>query len=198
MSDIGEWVKLLGGLAGLTALAWRMWDEFSSYLRIAVKAESPKDDWVTVLTTVDNKGSRAKDLSYAFLLLGPEGESPVESAQIIARKLGHDSMPRYTNDLWTLRVEVPVYADGRALIALVFFYLENVRIGDETLTYRVPVDLRQLKAGLPYSVRFFVFPKRRLHRSTHDCFVTGSAVFGEKGTPVRRDDVSGRIGEMAL
>ena len=28
MNDIGEWIKLLGGLAGLAALAWRLVDEF--------------------------------------------------------------------------------------------------------------------------------------------------------------------------
>jgi len=61
MNDLTEWIKLLGGLAGLTALAWRIVDEFGSYLRIAVKAEVPKDGWVTVLTTVDNKGNRPKE-----------------------------------------------------------------------------------------------------------------------------------------
>ena len=171
MNDIGEWIKLLGGLAGLAALAWRIVDEFGSYLRIAVKADLPKDDWVTVLATVDNKGNRPKDVSYAFLLVGPESESPMESARIVARKVGYDGVLRYTNDLANLSLEAPVYADGRAFIPLVFFYSENVRIGDETLTYRVPVDVRQLRAGLPYAVRFFVFPKGRLHRSTHDCFV---------------------------
>jgi len=171
MNNIGEWIKLLGGLAGLAALAWRIVDEFGSYLRITVKADAPKDGWVTVLTTVDNKGNRPTDVSYAFLLVGPESESPVESARIVARKVGYNGVLRYTNHLADLNLGEPVYADGRAFIPLVFFYSENVRIGDETLTYRVPVDVRQLTAGLPYSARFFVFPQWRLHRSTHDCFV---------------------------
>lgn len=175
MNEIGEWIKLLGGLAGLAALAWRLLDEFGSYVRIAVKAEASKDGWVTVLTTVDNKGNRAKDLSYAFLLLGPENESPVESANVIAKKVKYDGILRYTNDFYVLGLDSEVYADGRAFIPLTFFYSENIRVGDETLTYRVPIDVRQLNAGVPYSVRFFVFPKGRLHRSTHDCFVTDRA-----------------------
>jgi len=172
MNDLTEWIKLLGGLAGLTAQAWRIVDEFGSYLRIAVKAEVPREGWVTVLTTVDNKGNRPKDVSYAFLLVGPESESPVESASVVARAVGYDGVLQYTNHLGNLRLKAPVYAGGRAFIPLVFFYSENVRIGDETLTYRVPVEVGQLSAGLPYSVRFFVSPQGRLHRSTHDCFVT--------------------------
>jgi hypothetical protein len=172
MNDIVEWIKLLGGLAGLAALAWRFIDEFGSYLRITVEAQVPKDGWVTVLTIVDNKGNRPKDLSYAFLLAEPESESPVESATIIAKKAGYNGTLRYTNDFWKLRPAGPVYEDGRAFIPLGFFYSENVRIGDETLTYRAPIDVGHLGAGLPYAVRFFVFPKGRLHRSTHDCFVT--------------------------
>ena len=50
MNDFGEWIKLLGGIAGLAALAWRMLDEFGAYLRISVKAEAPRDGWVTILT----------------------------------------------------------------------------------------------------------------------------------------------------
>lgn len=126
-----------------------------------------------MLTTVDNKGNWPKDVSNAFLLVGPEGETPLESGGVVARAVGYDGVLRYTNHLGRLNLEAPVYADGRAFIPLVFFYRENVRVGDETLTYRVPVDVRQLRAGLPYSVRFFVFSKGRLHRSTHDCFVTG-------------------------
>jgi len=54
MTHIVEWIKLIGGLAGLAALAWRVVDEFGTYLRISVKAETPNDGWVTILTTVDN------------------------------------------------------------------------------------------------------------------------------------------------
>ena len=154
MNDIGEWIKLLGGLAGLAALAWRIVDEFGSYLRIAVKADVPKDGWVTVLTTVGNKGNRPKYLLNAFLLVGPESEGPVESARIVAPAVGCKGEFQSPNDLWKLRAYAPVYANGRAFIPLVFFYLENVRIEDETLTYRVPVDVRQLRAGLPYAGSF--------------------------------------------
>jgi hypothetical protein len=69
-----EVIKTLGGIAGIVALVWRGWDEFGSHLRISIKVDGPQNGWVTALTTVDNKGNRAKDISYAFLLIGPESE----------------------------------------------------------------------------------------------------------------------------
>ena len=74
-----------GGIAGVVALLWRAWDEFGSHLRISIKVDGPKDGWVTVLTTVDNKGNRPKDISYALLLLGPEAESPLDTARLLAK-----------------------------------------------------------------------------------------------------------------
>jgi len=172
MSGMFEWIKLIGGLAGLAALVWRVVDEFGIYLRISVKAETPNDGWVTILTTVDNQGNRRKDLSYACLLLGPQDERPVESARFVAEAIGHIGQLVFTNDLANLCPSKAVYAQGRALIPLTFFYSENIRIGDETLTYRAAVKIANLEPGIPYAVRFFVFPEGRLHRSTHDCFVT--------------------------
>ncbi|SRR6266404_443746 len=174
MTDIVEWIKLLGGIAGLAVFGWRLIDEFGSYLRISVNAEMPKNGWVTILSTVDNKGNRAKSLSYACLLLGPESESPLETATVVAKAVGYKGDIRFTNDIQDLRPEGPVYADGRVLIPLTFFYSENIRIGDQTLTYRAPKDIRRLITELPYAVRLFVFPERRLHRSTQDCFLTES------------------------
>ncbi len=165
---------MLGGIAGLAAFAWRMLDEFGAYLRISVKAEAPTDGWVTILTSVDNKGNRSKDLSYACLLVGPENESPLVTAQEVAEVADYSGDLQYTNDLSNFRPTSSVYADGRVLIPLPFYYSESIRVGDETLTYRSPLDVRQLRAGVPYSVRFFVFAKNRFHRSTHDCFITKS------------------------
>jgi hypothetical protein len=171
MNDIGEWIKILGGVAALAVLIWRIIDEFGSYLRIAVKAEEPKEGWVTVLTTVDNKGNRPKNLSYAFLLIGPETEGPLESANVVAPEIGYDRPLNKTNEFRNLRSKAPVYVDGRAFIPLPFYYSENIRIGDETLTYRAPLRTQRLTPGLPYAVRLFVFPKCGYHRSTHDCFL---------------------------
>jgi hypothetical protein len=171
MSNALEWLKVLGGIAGLVALVWRFFDEFGAYLRIVVAVDAASTGPVSVLTTIDNKGNRAKDVSYAFLLLGPEEESPVKSANVIRRSIGLDGEIQFTNELENLVVTSTIYADGRALIPLPFYYLENVSIGDETLTYRAPIQVRSLTDRTYYSVRLYVFGPRRLHRSTQDCFL---------------------------
>lgn len=173
MPNIAEIVKTLGALAGVAALVWRFVDEFGSYLRISVSVDGPQGDWFTVLTTIDNKGNRPKDLANAFLLIGPEAESPIQTALYVIRSAGRVEMLAFTNDLAEIFLPSTTYSNGRAIIPLTFYCFENTRIGDETLTYRAPLSAVDLLPG-PYAVRFFVFPKNRLHRSTQDCFVNAA------------------------
>ncbi|MDP3010786.1 MAG: hypothetical protein Q8N30_17175 [Methylococcales bacterium] len=56
-----ELAKFLGGIAGVVALVWRIFDEFSGYLRIGLKTEQVKNGWIFVLTTIENKGNRPKN-----------------------------------------------------------------------------------------------------------------------------------------
>jgi hypothetical protein len=171
MAQFFEVLKTLGGIAGIVALIWRGWDEFGSHLRISIRVDGPKDGWVTALTTVDNKGNRPKDISYALLLLGPEPESPLDTARLLAKVSGYHGRLDSTNDLAHFIIDGSVSQDDRSIIPIAFYYSENIDIADETLTYRIPIPIKNLRPGLAYSVRFFLFPARRLHRSTHDCFV---------------------------
>ena len=144
--------------------------EFGSYLRISVSVDGPQDDWFTFLTTIENKGNRPKYLANAFLLVGPEAESPVQTALHVIRSVGNLEMLAFTNDLAEIRLPSTTYCKGRAIIPLTFYYSENVRIGDEILTYRAPLSATKLSPG-PCAVRFFIFQKGRLLRSTQDCFI---------------------------
>jgi hypothetical protein len=170
--DALDILKLGGGLAGLVALAWRVVDEFGSHLRISVKVDGPKDGWITVLTSVENKGNRRKDIAYALLVIGPISESPVETAQILARILEYKGRLNFTNDLSEFVLDKSEIHQSRAMIPLSFYYQENISIADETLTYRVPVPIKDWETQAPYAVRFFLFPRNRLHRSTQDSFVS--------------------------
>lgn len=171
MTEFYEWMKILGALAGFAAFMWRLLDEAISYLRISVKADGPSEGWASALTSVENKSSRPKKLKYTFLLVGPEEECPLETAQYLLKCMDSTIALHCTNDLLMMRACAPVYSEGRALIPLPFYYSENVGIGDETLTYRAVIDASRLLGGKPYSVRFFLFEDGRLHRTTHDSFV---------------------------
>jgi hypothetical protein len=174
MPDFSEILKTLGALAGVAAFAWRLVDEFGAYLRISLKIEASANGWVTVLTCVENRSNRAKDISYALLLVGPESESPLATAALLEATIKSGRQLQFTNDLAHLRVEGPVFVQGRGLIPLPYYFSENVAIGDETLTYRVPIPVDGLSPGTPYSVRFFLFAEGRLHRSTQECFITAA------------------------
>lgn len=174
MDTIIDIVGLIGGLLGIIAFLWRVTDQFQSYLHLALHVKYDKGSGiVTALATVENKGTRRKNLDYALLLIGPELESPIKTAQEIAVVEGIDVQISSTNDVVEyLRRDKPIYTDtGRALIPLPFFYSEQVRIADETLTYKTLIDQAKMKKGEPYAVRFFIAEKRRLHRSTQDLFV---------------------------
>jgi hypothetical protein len=167
-----EAIKLIGGILGIVAFSWKIIDEFGSYLRIAVKAEKDNQGILTALATVENKGIRRKKITYALVLVGPESENPVKTAAMLATEASSGAQINYTNDIEHLKTDKPVFADeGRAIIPLPFFYSEQVAIGDEQLTYRCFIDTKNMQKGKPYSIRFFVFGKGRLHRSTQDMFV---------------------------
>lgn len=138
-----------------------------------MKVDGPKDGWITVLTTVENKGTRSKRLDYALLLIGPEEESPIETTNKLSEMDDLEEVT-CTNDI------VYLYGGGhrtiqqkdRILIPLPFFFSENVVIGDETLTYRTPIFVKNFSPSSSFSVRLFVADNKRLHRSTQDCFIT--------------------------
>lgn len=164
-------IAIIGAVTGLAALVWKMWDCFVSYLQIEVCVDSRCHDYVTVITMVKNRSVMKKKLKNALLLIGPEDENPLKTMHKIT-ELPFCS----TNEIAEYHTnEIESGPNGRCLIPIVFYYSENIRIGDEKLSYRVPVDIRSMERGTPYSVRFFIgtpgrFP-RRLHRSTQDCFI---------------------------
>jgi hypothetical protein len=169
MSVLIEYLKNVGSLAGLAALVWRMFDEFGTYLRIAV-AVTCEDSHVKATTTVDNKGNRAKTVRNALLVVGPEGESPIATANALLAAMGRPQNIEFTNDFVRLKLNNPFYDAQRAIIPVPFYYDENVDIADETLSYAAPIDTALFKVGAAYAVRFFLFPKYGLHRSTEDTF----------------------------
>ena len=165
-----EGFKILGAVLGLLAFLWKVWDSRVSYLHISVQVLKA-DTGISVKAVVENKSLVPKHLDYAAILIGPENESPVETATHIAKHIERDVMINHTNDIEQLSVDGPVYCDGgRALIPLPFFYSEQVRVADEILAYSSPISLDkfQYKANVPYSVRFFIFGRNRLHRSSQD------------------------------
>ncbi len=168
MADIVEGIKLVGGLAGLTALGFKVYEELVGYLKVKVQVDG-KDKFYSVLTEIENtsKWSRKK-IDNAFLIISPENSDLIETGVKVAKQLNLDDYIENTNDFEKLTGELSVYFDNQfAFIPLDFYYSENIAIGDEKLTYRCSVDKTKLKPG-SYSVRFFIYGESRYHRSTQD------------------------------
>jgi len=119
-----------------------------------------------VKTTVENKSLTAKRIDYAILLVGPESEPPVDTFNKMALGLKKDKIGEL-DDLQDRKVETCVVdSEGRALVPLGFYYIENIDIADERVSYTYPLKVTSLRRGVPYAVRFFVFGESQLHRST--------------------------------
>jgi hypothetical protein len=161
---IVEGIKFFGGISGLAALAWRIYETFGSYLQLEVSLAKDKDT-LTALASLSNKGVKPKTLDFAMLLIGPESEDPAETARQVANQtgLGCAEELTQTDDLWRLRVPLKDSSSytqrRRAIIPLPFFHEEQDSVADEVLRYRCVIKLDQFDPG-PYSVRFYVFPER--------------------------------------
>ena len=79
-------VAIIGAVTGLAALAWQMWDCLVSYLQIKVCVDSRCNDYVTVITMVENRSVMKKKLRNALLLIGPETENPLDTMHEITGK----------------------------------------------------------------------------------------------------------------
>ena len=142
-------------------------DRRKSYLHIEVSVDLKYEDFLTVMTVVENKGLGRKKLKNALLLIGPEDEDPLDTV----RELTGISID-FTNGIVEFRIDnVKSGSDGRCLIPIDFYHSENLWIADEKMSYRVPISTQGMMRGKPYSVRFFIYTPGRPHRSTHDCFI---------------------------
>jgi hypothetical protein len=168
---MNETLQLVGGVLGIIAFLWKVWDSFNSYIYLDLQVSQDTDGFVTAKTTIENKGLWSKPLDYAFLLIGKEEENPQTIAKELLeierkkRKLS-DELP-----FEQIKPRNPIYTEaGRALIPLSFFYSEQSSIGDEKLTCRTSIDTSKFEKGIPYSVRFTIFGRGRV-RSTQDLFI---------------------------
>jgi hypothetical protein len=169
-----------GGTLGIIAFLWRVWDEFGSYLLLGIEIKTDVPGYAVAVARVENSGRRKKNLSAAFLLVGPFAEAPVQTYNKIAASAGL-AEAHYTNDILRSNASRTLVIDKgmRQLIPLPFFTQENVRVGDEKLACSVPIKLEAAHYAGPYSVRLLVGTDARwvprLHRSVHDIILVDPA-----------------------
>lgn len=170
MADIGEIVKTLGGVAGVVALSWKIFEEVRGYLKIRVQA-TKQDNAYSIQTEIENTNKwKSKKIDNSFLIVSKEHTDLINFGKQIAKELGVGGEIFSTNQFENLKSKKPIYIDRKiAFIPLDFYFSENITIGDEKLTYRCSIDDTQLEKG-NYSVRFYIYGEKRYHRSTQDLF----------------------------
>src|SRR5690349_21719498 len=124
--DVAQVLKIalsaVGAVTGSAAFAWRIRDEFSSYLRISLSVDQRADNWITIQTTADNRSFQAKNLSYSMLLIGPTDRGLGETIQTLMKAASHKLPIKNTNDLEYFVVEETVAVEDTAIIPLSFYY----------------------------------------------------------------------------
>jgi hypothetical protein len=162
------WITIVASILGVVAFGWKVLDVYRGYLHIGIAVESDAGGFVSARTQVENRAGWAKKIDNALLLIGPEPEDPIATYNLL---LDGRQEATCTNDIAENVIDNANYgAGGRAIIPVTFYYDENIKIGDEFLTYRVPIDASRFTPGTAYSVRFFVWAPRRYHRSTQDIY----------------------------
>lgn len=130
-------VAIVGGVLGTFAFFWNVWDSWEQFLHVDLSL-TQTHGFVLANTVVENKGTRAKKIDKAFVLVGPEDENPVDTLNSFSLS----KLIEYVNDLEEVTLLKPVYGtDGRAIIPIDFYYSENINIADEKIFYEVPIPI---------------------------------------------------------
>ena len=162
-------VTAIGAVLGVLAFAWRLWDQFGSYLHLELVISPFNSRYALAKAVIENKGHRPKRLTAVYLLLGPFEEGPIATYNKIADE---NAKPRVdsTNAIEFQDIDRTLATTKRTqrIMPMPFFTHENITIGDERVTFTVPIQLDGLEKGDPYSVRLLAYGPRRLHRTVQD------------------------------
>ncbi len=129
----------------------------------------------SIKTQVINKSGEDKEIDYSFILITQQDSNIVSQVQELINVKGWDITMTCSNDFNKLKdyIDIPVLVNNSiGIIPLGFYYLENIRIGNENpcYTYSFDSNILGLKKGI-YSARFFIYPKIGYHRSTVDSLI---------------------------
>ncbi len=215
----GGIVGLIGGLCGFVVFGWKLIgyvDSARKFIKIKLEVDNDSERR-SILVEVSNESTFRRTIRWAFLLVTPAdgdfSEFVPQFAEMIeneeldedVKAFDDDDKPFYlklreelkqkeiknTNDYIRLFTNKKRISENKnaMLVPLTFFYVEQVGIRDENLTFRWPVP-NQLPSG-DYNVRLFVFPKSKqhgYHRCTHDLLQNTDTRNGEGPAKVAKGD----------
>lgn len=168
-------LAIIGGFGALFQY-WRNSNiERNHFVKISVSISEEPPNHLKVRTTLHNPVNTYKEIKTAFLIITRKSDDLLKTCQVNMKQ----SKLNKTNQLVALAGREEVFTSHFAFIPLPYYYSENVRVGNEELSYSyifTPEVQRQLCPGF-YEIRFFVFSQQgHYHRSVQDAFIIeGSA-----------------------
>lgn len=161
--------SVIGAIVALILALIKVYEWSHLYLTCSLSI-SRSDGCVIAETAVENTSIVRRKIDWAFLVIS----SQQGRENFLTRlNVATGENLRSTPDLIRLKRNENIEGDGVVLAPLPFFYLEQVGVRDERITFSKVLsavgDEFNLGQGL-YDVRFFVFPKSRrhgFHRCTH-------------------------------
>lgn len=198
-----ELVSMVGGFVLFICTLWTYFrikqKEQNDFLKLNIDvqySDSPSSD-IIIKTKITNNVNTIKKVKFSCLVISKfydtsnlenkqEDDNKISSLDFEAKTdfltkitslTGCATKVKYTDEIIKLK-QFPASCDpklGIAFLPLPFYYAENVRFGNEEVSYTFLLDHNEIKLmSGKYSVRFFVFRKDRgLHRCVHDAFIIG-------------------------
>lgn len=131
------------------------------------------DNCITIKTEVKNETNIDREIYASFLVITKQGSKIVEE---VNNNLNESF--NYTNNFSNLKFSENVINEEFAFIQLPYYYSENVKVGNEDLSYSIGSIFEDTNStnSLIYEVRFFVFRNPNdtnpYHRSVQTIFST--------------------------
>ena len=149
-------------------------DEELNYLELGLNVIE-ENGYLKIRTELSNPTNFDRDVYFALLIISKSSESFLE---IINSELQYNF--KDTNSLIGLKDRSICLKENFAFIPLEYYFIENVRVGNEKLIYEVPINSDVINKDDMnfFDVRFFVFRDRKELNSYHRSVACS---FGIKG-----------------
>jgi len=178
-----EGLKITGAIFGLVAFFWKLWDflwaHVFAHLQLHLEVSLLSPALTKISTEIENKGSTARKVHFAFLLISPEGVGLSDALKKITPTGKDDqlpeSIPLMLRKLMRAGDEPIGNFDEKDyhFCPLPYFYREQMQVGNEKIKYATSVSNEQFAANKTYTVRFVMISLHLMrtylrYRSTSD------------------------------
>lgn len=178
-----EGLKVTGAIFGLVAFFWKLWDflwaHVFAHLQLQLEVSPLRPALTKISTEIENKGSTARKVHFAFLLISPEGVGLSDALKKIMPADKDETLsgstPLMLRKLMRAGDEPPGNLDDAQYhyCPLPYFYREQLQVGNEKIKYATSVSLEQFTDNKTYTVRFVIISLHLMrsylrYRSTSD------------------------------